>query len=320
MRRSILILSALLPLLAAPGFAQESFPSKPIRLVIAGPAGNVADLFARYIATRMTVLLGQPVTVDNKAGGNGFVGATAVLHAPPDGYSIFVAGSAPMVKNLMFFKSMPYDPVKDFRWISGIFEGQSVLVVPGTSPYKTIGELIATAKKQPGRLNYGSYSANFRLSTEWLNQAAGMDTTPINYKGAQQVATDLIGGRLDFAMLDSVTAAPLVQGGQLRALAITGDKRHALLPQVPTLQEAGLPAYGRSSWTAMSVRTDTPPAIAWKLTATMMKILAEPAFRKFAEELGGALLPYDDKQMAAFHLSEIERYRQIAAAARIQPE
>lgn len=323
MRRHILTLAVaavLLPLPAIHAQAQDSYPSKAIRLVVPGPPGNLSDTYARYVAARMAALLGQPVTVDNKAGGNGFIGATAVLQAPPDGYSVFIAGSSPMAQNTVLFKSMPYDPVKDFRWISGIFEGMAVVVVPASSPYKTLGDLIAAGKQQPRKLNYGSYAAAYRLSTEWLNQAAGVQTTLVNYKGAPQVTTDLVGGQIDFAMVDTVAVAQLIQGGQLRALAVTGDKRHPLLPDAPTLKEAGLPSYGRSAWVAMAVRADTPPAIAQKLTATMMKILAEPATKKFSDEQGAFLLPYDDKQMASFQLSEIQKYKSIATSAHIQPE
>ncbi len=225
-----------------------------------------------------------------------------------------------MAQNIALFKSMPYDPVKDFRWISGIFEGMAVLVVPANSPYTTVDALIAGAKAKPKKLNYGSYAAAYRLSTEWFNQAAGIQTSFIPYKGAPQVTTDLIGGQLDFAMVDSVAAAPLIQGGQLRALVVTGDERHPLLPQVPTLREAGLPAYGKSAWVSVAVRADTPNPIAAKLTATLMKILAEPATKEFSDKQGAVLLAYDDKQMARFHTSEIEKYKKIAAAAHIPLE
>jgi tripartite-type tricarboxylate transporter receptor subunit TctC len=323
MSRKILalsVLSALLPMLPSAGQTQETYPSRAIRLVVPGPPGNSSDTYARYVALRMSILLGQPVTVDNKAGGNGFIGATSVLQAPPDGYSVFIAGSSPMAQNTVLFKSMPYDPVKDFRWVSGIFEGMAVVVVSANSPYKALGELIASARQHPRKLNYGSYAAAYRLSTEWLNQVTGTQTTLVNYKGAPQVTTDLIGGQIDYAMVDTVAVAQLIQGGQLRALAVTGDKRHPLLPNAPTLKEAGLPSYGRSAWVSMAVRADTPPAIAQKLTITMMKILGEPATKTFSDEQGAFLLPYDDKQMAAFQLSEIQKYQAIAASAHIQPE
>ncbi|WP_423458954.1 Bug family tripartite tricarboxylate transporter substrate binding protein [Ottowia sp. VDI28] len=303
----------------APAVAQD-WPAKPIRLVVPGPPGNSSDIYARYFAGRLTTLLGQPVTVENRAGGNGFIGATTVTQAPPDGYTVFIAGSSPMAQNMALFKSMPYDPVKDFRWISGIFEGMAVLVVPANSPYTTVNALIAAAKAQPKKLNYGSYAAAYRLSTEWFNQATGIQTSFIPYKGAPQVTTDLIGGQLDFAMVDSVAVAPLIQGGQLRALVVTGDERHPLLPQTPTLREAGLPAYGKSAWVSVAVRADTPNPIAAKLTATMMKILAEPATKEFSDKQGAFLLAYDDKQMSRFHASEIEKYKKIAAAAHIPLE
>lgn len=304
---------------AAPASAQE-WPSKPIRLVVPGPPGNSSDIYARYFAGRMTSLLGQPVTVENRAGGNGFIGATTVTQAPPDGYTVFIAGSSPMAQNMALFKSMPYDPVKDFRWISGIFEGMAVLVVPANSPYTTVDALIATAKAKPKKLNYGSYAAAYRLSTEWFNQATGIQTSFIPYKGAPQVTTDLIGGQLDFAMIDAVAVAPLIQGGQLRALVVTGDARHPLLPQTPTLREAGLPVYGKSAWVSVAVRADTPTPIATKLTVTMMKILAEPATKDFSDKQGAFLLAYDDKQMTSFHISEIEKYKKIGATAQIPLE
>lgn len=322
MRQTIVALPFLLAaLVGLPVQAQaQEWPTKPIKLVVPGPPGNSSDIYARYVAGRMTALLGQPTNVENRAGGNGFIGATAVTQAPADGYTVFIAGSSPMAQNVAVFKSMPYDPVKDFRWISGIFEGKAVLVVSAKSSYNTVQDLVAAGKANPGKLNYGSYAAAYRLSTEWFNQANGMQSTFVAYKGAPQVTTDLIGGQIDFAMVDVVAVAPLVQGGQLRALVVTGDERHPQLPRVPTLQEAGLPAYGKSAWVSMAVRADTPAPIAAKLTATMMKILAEPEMKRFADQQGAPILAYDDKQMTQFQISEIEKYKKIAASAKIPLE
>jgi len=320
MRSIILsILSAAAVLFGTPATA-EDWPAKTIRLIVPGPPGNSSDIYARFFANRMTELLGKPVIVENRAGGNGFIGALAVTSAPADGYTVFIAGSSPMAQNTVLYKSMPYDPVKDFRWISGIFEGTAVLVVSEKSPYHTVSELVSDAKTKPKSLNYGSYAAAYRLATEWFNQATGIRTTHIPYKGAPQVITDLIGGQLDFAMVDAVAVVPLIQSGQLRALGVTGDTHLPLLPQTPTLQEAGLPPYGKSAWVSMAVRSDTPPPIAAKLTQTMMKILDEPATQTFSAQQGALLLRYDDKQMARFQVSEIEKYKKIATTAQIPME
>lgn len=313
------IFSAMALLLVAPVIAQD-WPSKPISLVVPGPPGNSSDIYARYIANRMSELLGQPVMVENRPGGNAFIGALAVTKAPADGYTVFIAGSSPMAQNVALFKSMPYDPVKDFRWISGIIDGVAVLVVPAKSSHQSVGDLVQDAKARPNQLNYGSYAAAYRLSTEWLSQVAEIQTSHIPYKGAPQVTTDLIGGQIDYAMVDVVAVAPLVKGGQLRALAVTGDQRHPLLPDVPTLEETGLPPYGKSAWVSMAVRAETPDPIAAKLTETMMKILNDPATQEFSDSQGAFLLRYDDKQMTEFHLSEIEKYRNIATVAGIPLE
>jgi len=319
MRKVSLVLSLFLCCFGS-GAVADVFPSRPIQFVVAGPPGNSSDVYARYFASRMSEIIGKPVTVMNRPGGNGFIGATAVLQAPPDGHTIFIAGSSPMAQNTVMFSEMPYDPVKDFRWISGMFEGMAVIVTAESSPYKTLDGLIRTAKTSPGKLNYGSYAAAYRLATEWLNQTTGMQTTMINYKGAPQVTTDLIGEQLDFALVDVVAVAQLVRDGRLRALAVTGDKRHPLLPDVPTLNEQGLPSYGLSAWVSIAVRAETPPEIASKLTKAMMTILAEPGTKSFSDKQGAPLLLLNDEQMTQFHLEELNKYRKIAKAAKITPQ
>lgn len=220
----------------------------------------------------------------------------------------------------MVFKNLPYDPIKDFRWAGGIFEGTGVLVVSGGSPHASVADLIASAKARPGKLNYGTYVSAYRLSTEWLNQVAGIQTSPVGYKGAPQMTTDIIGGQLDFAFVDIVAIAPLVKSGRLRALAVTSEKRHGLLPAVPTLVEAGLPQYGKSAWLGVAVRASTPDAIVAKISAALQKVHAQEDTQKFATEQGASLMPFDGAQMTRFYTEEIEKYRRIAAVAKIELE
>lgn len=273
----------------------------PIRLIVPGPSDNTSDIYMRYLAGPMATRLGQPVIVENRPGANGFIGAAAVLQAPADGYSVFVAGSSPMAQNVVMLKSVPYDPVKDFRWVSGVFSGTSVLVVAADSPYRTLQALVAAARAVPKALNYGASSAAYRLTTEWLNQAAGMQANFINYKGAPQVTTDVIGGHLHYAMVDVDPVVSLIRTGQLRALLVTGEQRNPLLPETPTLRESGLPSYDQPNWVGLAVRSETPDAVVAKLSATMRQSLADPATKRFSEQQGLPLLPLDDKQMAQFH-------------------
>lgn len=315
------IISAfLLALAAALSHAAEEYPSKLIRMIVPAPPGNSSDIYARFFAEKLSTILKQTVIVENRVGGNGFIGTVAVKQAPADGYTVLVAGSSPMAMNVGLYKQLPYNPAKDFRWVSGMLRGMSILVVPAESRFMSVRDLVAEAKSRPLALNYGSYAAAYRLATEWFAQMAGFRVTHVPYKGAPQVVGDLMGRQIDFAMADAATVLSLIKAGRLRALAVSGDERHPSLPDTPTIKESGFPAYMQYQWVSLAVHADTPDAAVKKLSEAMLQAMATPEAQAFSEKQGSMLMPIGPEQMLRFGTQEIEKYKRIASEAGIEPE
>jgi len=225
-----------------------------------------------------------------------------------------------MAMNVGLYKELPYDPSKDFRWVSGMLRGMSILVVPADSRYDSLSALVADAKSRPMALNYGSYAAAYRLATEWFAQMAGLRVTHVPYKGAPQVIGDLMGKQIDFAMADAATVLALIKAGRLRALAVSGEERHPSLPDTPTIRESGFPSYVQYQWVSLAVPAATPDAAVKKLTDAMLQAMATPEAQAFSDKQGSMLLRFGPDQMQNFGAREIEKYKRVAAAAGIEPE
>jgi tripartite-type tricarboxylate transporter receptor subunit TctC len=308
--------------LAAPlAIAQAgNFPTKPIRIIVPFNAGSGSDTGARVYGEILSKELGQPVIVENRPGGSGLLTIQAVKAAPADGHTIMLASNSPMTVNPVVMKDLPYDPVKDFRPISGLGRGAVAFIVRGDSPAKSVADLVSLAKNEKRSLVVGNYSAGYRLVAAWLGTATGSEVTHVAYKGGAQMMNDIIGAQLDTGAIDFGGAAPLIKEGRLRALAITGDKRHPDFPDVPTMKESGFPEFETYVWTSFFVRADTPDDVTKTLADAMQKVLVSPAAKAYQATIPTQPMLFGPDEMRAFQLSEIERFGRVAKAAGIEPQ
>jgi tripartite-type tricarboxylate transporter receptor subunit TctC len=296
------------------------FPSKPVKFVVPFPPGSGTDTSARYFAKKFTELTGQTVVVDNKPGANGFIAVRNVLSAPADGYTVFVGSNSTLAVNVALFKSLPYDPVTDFAPLSMMMRAPALLVVPSQSNYNSVSELVAAAKAQPGKLDYGSGSAGYQLMAELFNDVAGVQLFHVPFKGASEAMTAVASGTVHMAFADVTGASELVKGGKLRALAVASDRRVPALPQVPTAIEAGLPNFTAYTWVGAIVSAKTPKAETDKLAALLAKIEAMPETREFYEKLGAETMRGGADEMRAFQSAEIQLWKRIVTKAKVEQQ
>ena len=321
MRRRLKTMLGLFAMVAVSAQAQVSgFPSKALKIVVPTSPGSGSDTTARYFGEALTSALGQPVLIENKPGANGVIAAMAVKQAPADGYTIFLGTNTHMAVNPHVVKDLAYDAVKDFKPVSGLARGMVIFVAAPNSNISTVAELVRAAKASKRQLNVGTYTAGFHLSAEWFASTSGTQCVNVPYKGAPEVFTDLIGNRLDWAVSDLIAAMPQVKAGKLKALAVSGEKRHPDYPEIATIKESGYPDYVNYSWTSMYIRTETPDAVTAKLVDAMQKILATPGANEFIAKIGSEPMALGPADMRKFQLSESERFRRIAEAAGIKPE
>lgn len=319
-RRAIAAALLALPALGAlPGAAwAQSYPSKPIKFIVPFPPGSGTDTSARFFGKKLAELTGQPVVVDNRAGANGFIAVQAVLSAPADGYTVFVGSNSTLAVNAALFKSLPYDPVADFAPLTMMMRSPALLIVPGNAAQKTLPELIATAKAQPTKLNYGAGSAGYQLMAELFNDAAKVQTTHVPFKGANEAVTAVASGMVDLAFAEMTSAQEMVKGGRLRALAVASDKRTVALPDVPTASEAGLPGFTAYTWVAAMVSAKTPKAETEKLAELMSRIERMPETRAFYERIGAEVMQGGPQEMRAYQQQEIKLWKRIANQAKVE--
>ncbi|BAT58398.1 tripartite tricarboxylate transporter family receptor [Variibacter gotjawalensis] len=322
-RRTVLAGSLAAPLLAigARGvFAQEKYPSRTVRFVVPFPPGSGTDTMARLFAKVLQEQTGQSFIVENRAGGNGFVGAQAAIQAPPDGYTVFVGANSTLSVNAVQFKKLPYDPVADFSLISLVFLNPCLVIVPANSPYKTLADLVADAKKRPGALNYGSGSATYQLYSEWLNEVAGMKTTPIPFKGAGDATTATVAGQVDFSVVDASSGSELIKSGNLRGLVFANEKRSTVVPDVPTSKEAGVADFLASVWVAIAMPAKVPQAITDQFEAMVQKAGQSQDVKDYMTRLGSISPMLKPDATKKFQQDEIARFKQIAAKAGIEQQ
>lgn len=271
----------------AVSLAQVGYPSKPIKLIVPWTPAGTVDLTARLLAERMAAKLGQPVLVENRAGATGQIGSQAVARAPADGYTLLVMAATVHSVSPNLQKNFPFDPIEDFTPVSQIVSFPYALVVSASSPFKTVSDLVAAAKKSPGTVSYGSFglgSAPYLIS-EMLAMSSGTKLLHVPYKGAAQAITDLGGGQINF-FIDSLPS-PLgqIRGGRLRALAVTTPARSAVLPSVPTMAET-LPGFDATAWLGIAAPPNTPKDIVAKLHAVLREIAADPEYGAKLRETG----------------------------------
>jgi len=313
-------LTAAAATLAALPVAAQDYPSKPISLVVPFGPGSGTDQFARVLGQALGDDLKVPIVVENKGGAAGFIAAQYVAKAAPDGYTLLTTTNTTQSANEHLFKKLPYDPVKDFAPITLVSTGQMLLLVRPDSPYKTLADLIAAAKKAPGKLSFGAGSSSSQVASELLKQMAHVDALYVPYKSNPLALTDLIGGQIDFMFADAPTALPQVQGGKLRALAASGSKRVAAAPDVPTVAEAGVKGYDMSYWFAIYAPAGTPAAIVNKLNQAFAKATTSEGFKNFMAKTSGEVSLSTPEGLAQFQAADSKKWGQVIRAAGIKPE
>ena len=318
-RLTPLLIMATAALLAVPAAAQD-YPAKPITVVVPFGPGSGTDQMARLYAKALGDQVKVPIVVENKGGANGFIAAQYVAKAAPDGYTLMMTTNTTHAANEHLFKKLPYDPVKDFAPIGLLSTGQMLLLVKADSPYKSVADLLAAAKKDSGKLDFGSGSSSSQVAGYALQQMAHVDMLNVPYKSNPQAITDLIGGRFSFMFADTPTALPQVQGGKLRALATSGAHRVAALPDVPTVAEAGVKGYDVSYWFAVYAPAGTPPAIVSKLNQMFNKASATSEVKAYMNQTSGTLTSSTPEGLAKFQAAESKKWGEVIRAAGIEQQ
>ena len=320
-RRSVLALTAAALALGWAAQAQAAdYPAKPITFIVPFAAGSATDLLARALGQSVTADSKQSVVVDNKGGASGMIAAQYVAKSAPDGYTVLITTNTTQSANEHLYKKLPYDPVKDFAPVTGLGKGGQVLVVNANSAYKNAGELIAAAKKTPGKLSFGSGSSSSRVAGEMLKQLAGVDILHVPYKSNPLAITDLLGGQIDMMITDTSTGIPQIKSGKLRALGYSTKTRGAQLPDVPTLEEAGVKGYDMGYWFAAYVPVGTPKEVVARLNELLKNATQSAAAKSFYETAGSVAWTTTPEELAQFQAADALKWGKVIKAAGIQPE
>ncbi len=306
--------------IAAP-VAAQTYPSKSVRFIVAYAPGGGTDVTARPIATKLSERWGQSVFVDNRAGGNGMIGADIVAKSAPDGYTVLVSASSEMSMNVALFSKMPYDPVKNFAPVTLVSVSPPLLLVHPSVPVKSTKELIAFAKARPGELGYASVGIGSpqHFAGELLNLEAKIKMNHIPYKGAAPALIDLLGGHVPVGMIAVVVAIPHIKTGRLRPLAVTTLKRSPSLPDTAAISET-IPGFDIGQWFAVWVPAGTPPDIVKKLNADIVSLVQAPDYRAMMLEVATEVVGGTPEELRKLQIAEIEKYKRIAQAANIKTD
>ena len=313
-------------LIALPSFAQApaqiaSYPDRQIKIISPFATGGIADTFSRVIAQGLSEAWGQPVIVENKTGGGGNIGSDFVAKAPPDGYTLVMGNIGSHAVNSYLMKNMPYDPLRDFQPVAYVLDAEGLLVVNPEIPAKTVPELIAYIKANPGKISYGSggVGTTSHLAGELFKSLAKVDMTHIPYKGNSPAITDLIGGQTQVMFATMPTVLPYVKTGKLRALAVIGNTRSPSLPEVPTVSET-LSGFDVSNWIGIFAPNGTPPAIVNKLNSEIVKVMQQPNVQKRLDTEGAKFKIMSPESFGAFQKSESQKWAKIIKDAGIKSE
>jgi tripartite-type tricarboxylate transporter receptor subunit TctC len=305
-----------------PASAQEpvtSYPSKPVRLIVGYQAGGPTDLTARLLATKLGQALGQPVIVENKPGAGSNIASEFVANAAPDGYTLLVA-AAPITMAGFMYKNLKWNVQDSFEPVSLLMSAPAVLAVADNVPARTLPELVALAKKQPGTLSFGSTGngGTQHLAGEMLKSRTGIDIIHVPYKGAAGAMQDLLAGQVTMAFMTSVSALPLLKENKVRPLAVAAEKRLAQLPQVPTMAEAGVPGFVVDSWNGLLAPKGTPPAIIAKLHAGVAKAMAAPDVREKLEAQGAVVVGNKPAEFKTYIRDEVSHWDKLLKTMHIK--
>ena len=314
--------AAIAALLFATLAASQDYPSRPIRLIVPFPPGGSTDILARALGDKLAQGLGQPVVIDNRPGAGGSIGAEAVARAAPDGYTLMMGHLGTLAVNPSIYKSLPYDPVRSFAPVSLMAIVPSVLVVNPSLPVASAAELIAYAKSHPGKLAYGSAGSGStsHLTTEYFKLVTGIDILHVPYKGVGPMLTDLVSGQLSMGLNGAPAVMQHVNAGRLRALAVTSSKRLEALPQVPTLDEAGVRGFDASGWYGVVAPAGTPQAIVARLNGEIARAIQSAELRSRLDSEGALPAPGTPEAFGAFIRAEIARWDAVLKRAGVQPQ
>jgi tripartite-type tricarboxylate transporter receptor subunit TctC len=303
---------------AAAASAQTAYPVKPIRIIVGSSAGGGGDTMARLMSQAMTTALNQTVVVDNRPGAGGNIGADLVAKAAPDGYTLLFTFTG-HVTNPSLYPRLPFDTARDFAGITMLATNESMLVTHPSFPAKSVAELIAVAKKNPGRHTMGGItSGSQHLGSELFKLRAGVDILYVPYKGNATALTDVMGGQLDMMFNTLAITLPVARAGKVRALAVAGTRRSRLAPELPTVSEAGLPGFSFTGWYGMLVPAKTPRPIVQQLNATMVKIVKSPEVAERLAALGNEPVGSSPEEFDRFIREEIPKWARVIKEANIK--
>jgi tripartite-type tricarboxylate transporter receptor subunit TctC len=305
---------------SGPSFAQ--YPVKPVRIIVPYPPGGTTDILARLVATRLTDKLGQTFIVENRPGAAGAIGSQAVAKSAPDGYTLVMGTVSSHGINSALYKSLPYDPVKDFAPVTNVASTPNVITVNPELPVRNLGELLKLAKEKPGKLNFGSTSqgGSPHMSAELLKMMTGADLVHVPYKGAGPMLADLIGGQVQIGFDNLPSSMSHIRSGKVRALAVTTPARWPGAPEIPTVAESGVAGYEVSGWFGLLAPAGTPKAVVDTLYKALSEILKQPDVQKQMLELGAAPVGNPPDAFGRQIAGEVEKWKKVVAATGVKAE
>ncbi len=309
-----LALCCLAALAAQAASPADTYPSRIVKMIVPFPAGGTTDIFARHIGDRLAKAFGHNFVIDNRGGAGGNIGSDAVAKADPDGYTLLVGTVGTHAINSSLYTRMTFDPLKDFAPVAYLAGVPNIMEVnPKNVKATTVQDFIAEAKASPKKLSFASSGngTSIHLSGEMFKQMTGVELVHVPYRGSAPAVNDLIAGQVDVMFDNLPSSIEQVRGGNLRAIAVTSLKRSVALPDVPTIEESGLPGFDASSWFAIFAPAKTPPEIVAKLNAEVLKALADPELQKRFADIGGEIRPYKPDELGAFVKAEIEKWAKV---------
>jgi tripartite-type tricarboxylate transporter receptor subunit TctC len=320
-KAAAMLAAAAAVLVTSAAVGQSNYPAKPVRIVVPSSAGGGTDIIARIVAPKLTQALGQQVVIDNRPGAGTMIGGELVAKAPPDGYTLLMCVST-LATNPVIYRKVPYNALTDFVPITLVLTASNILVVHPSLPPRTVKELIAFGKARPGQINFGSagLGTNPHLSMELFLSMTGLKMVHVPYKGSAPAIIDLLAGHVVVMTATALTGIPHVRGGRLRALGVTGAKRTAAAPDVPTIAEAGVAGYEAVQWYGMVAPANTPREVITRLNREMVSIIGMPDVKdKFAAD-GADPASTTPEEFGRYIKSETEKWQKVAQAAGIKPE
>ena len=306
--------------MAAPAARADTFPNGPIRILVPFGPGSATDQAARNIGDGLNRQFGVPVVVENKPGANGAIAAEIAAKSKPDGQTIFVCSNTAAASNVALMKSIPYDPLRDFDPLTIIGKAPVFMMVNPKIDAKTAQEFVALAKRQPGKINFGSGSASTRISGELLKAKAGIDMLHVPYKSTPLALTDTIAGHVQMCFADPVTGLPQAKAGTVRCLGVGNRGRYKLTPDIPTLIEQGIPDFELMTWTGVLMPRGVPAPILATLHAAVLKAITDPVYVERQANGGSEITPTSPAEMRRIQVAEIAIYREMMKVAGIEPE